>query len=108
MGLVNYYRRFIPDCLQNTFTTDKYLAEQKKKQKQTLTLLAEALYAFSRAKFALSNFNKLIYFTDNVEAKLTLTTDASTTVKTAVTYILEHYYHKQPNHTQSVHTVVIE
>lgn len=75
LGLINYYRRFIPGCSQILIPLTDLLQQQHQKNSK-ITLEGESLTAFHRAKDALANFTKLSYITDD-DSMIILTTDAS-------------------------------
>ena len=76
LGLINYYRRFIPGCSRILTPLTNMLQNQKNKNAKVL-IEGEALTAFHNAKKALADFTKLSYICDDDNASLTLTTDAS-------------------------------
>ncbi|XP_068240168.1 uncharacterized protein [Palaemon carinicauda] len=71
LGMVNYYRRFIPNIAQTLTPLDDVLKGKAKK----LQWGSSQQHAFTRTKDALANATTLAYFDDN--APLRLTTDAS-------------------------------
>ena len=76
IGMINYYRQFIPHCSTILAPLTDSLKNQKKKNAK-ITIQGEALEAFTKAKTALSQFTKLNYLKDDPTTKITLTTDAS-------------------------------
>lgn len=73
IGMVNFYRRFIPNCSTILSPLTK-LIERKNKP---VTLEGEALQAFQSAKTALENFTKLSFINNDPNTKIFVTTDAS-------------------------------
>lgn len=80
IGMINFYRRFIPNC-SNILTP---LTDLLQKKNKTITLENEALDAFRAAKTALGNFSKLSFLEDDPQSDIYLTTDASETAIGAV------------------------
>ena len=76
LGLVNYYRRFIPGC-SRILTPFTNMLQQQQKNKNAKILVEEALTAFQNAKKALVDFTRLSYICNDNTATLSLTTDAS-------------------------------
>lgn len=70
IGVINYYRRFLPNC-STMLTPLTCLLKSKTKNEQL------KLEAFKQGKTALANFTKLNYVKDSKDTKLTLITDAS-------------------------------
>ena len=71
IGMIDFYRRFIP--ILNPLTT---LFQRKDK---SITLESKPLQVFCSAKIALANFTKLTFIENNPQARLRLTTDAPDT-----------------------------
>ena len=76
LGLVNYYRRFIPGCSRILTPLSNMLQQQKNKNTK-IQIEGEALTAFHNAKKALADFTKLSYISNDNTSTLSLTTDAS-------------------------------
>ena len=76
LGLVNYYRRFIPGCSRILTPLTNMLQQQKNKNAK-IQIEREALTAFHNAKKALADFTKLSYISNDNTSTLSLTTDAS-------------------------------
>ena len=76
LGLVNYYRRFIPGCSRISTPLTNMLQQQQNKNAK-IQIEGEALTAFYNAKKALADFTKLYYICNDDTATLSLTTDAS-------------------------------
>ena len=76
LGLVNYYRRFIPGCSRILTPLTNMLQQQKNKDAK-IQIEGEALTAFYNAKKALADFTKLSYISNENTSTLSLTTDAS-------------------------------
>ena len=76
LGLVNYYRRFIPGCFRKlTLLTN--MQQQRKNKNAKILIEGEYLTTFHNAKKALADFTKLSYICDDDTATLSVTTDAS-------------------------------
>lgn len=73
IGMINFYRRFIPNC-STILSPLTNLIERKNKQ---IILEGEALRAFETAKIALIRFTKLSFIENDPETRIFLTTDAS-------------------------------
>ena len=73
IGMINFYRRFIPNCS----TILQPLTNLLQRKNRNISLETDALHAFNAAKTALVNFTKLSYIKDDQQMHLTLTTDAS-------------------------------
>ena len=76
LGLINFYRKFIPGCSRILTPLTNMLQQQKNKNAKIL-IKGEALTAFHNAKKALADFIKLSYISDDDTTTLSLTTDAS-------------------------------
>ena len=76
LGLVNYYRRFIPGCSRILTPLTNMLQQQKNKNAK-IQIEGEALTAFHNAKKALADFTKLSYISNDNTSTLSLTTGAS-------------------------------
>ena len=76
LGLVNYYRRFIPGCSRILTPLTNMLQQQKNKNAK-IQIEGEALTSFHNAKKALADFTKLSYISNDNTSTLSLTTDAS-------------------------------
>ena len=76
LGLVNYYRRFIPGCSRILTPLTNMLQQQKNKNAK-IQIKGGALTAFHNAKKALADFTKLSYISNENTSTLSLTTDAS-------------------------------
>lgn len=72
LGLINYYRRFIPNCSQILIPLTDLLQRQKKK-KSNISLWDDTLKTFNQAKETLTNFTKLTYISDDDNSIITLT-----------------------------------
>lgn len=75
LGLINYYRRFIPGYATILTPLTDILHNQKRKNAK-IQLQGETLRTFHQAKKALADFTKISYITDDENEVLTLTTDA--------------------------------
>ena len=73
IGMINFYRRFIPKCS----TILQPLTNLLQRKNRNISLETDALHAFNAAKTALVNFTKLSYIKDDPKTHLALTTDAS-------------------------------
>ena len=73
LGLVNYYRRFVPDC-SRILTPLTNMMQQQKNKNTKIQIEGEA---FHNAKKALADFTKLSYISNENTSTLSLTTDAS-------------------------------
>ena len=73
IGMINFYRRFIPNCS----TILRPFTNLLLRKNRNISLETNALHAFNAAKTALVNFTKLSYIKDDPQMHLTLTTDAS-------------------------------
>lgn len=76
IGMVNYYRQFIPNCSQIFMPLTNLLRNQRKKN-SIIVLDNGELLAFNNAKEALINYIKLLYRAEDENVKFALTTDAS-------------------------------
>ena len=76
LGLVNYYRRFIPGC-SRILTPLTYMLQQQKNKNTKIQIKGEALTPFHNAKKTLADFTKLSYISNDNTRTLSLTTDAS-------------------------------
>ena len=83
LGLINYYRQFIPHCSEILSPLTDMLKNQKKKNAK-ISMQDKELKAFNQAKNALAKYTKLNYILDDDNATLTLTTDASSNAIGAV------------------------
>lgn len=83
IGMINYYRRFIRDCAIVLLPLTNLLSNHKRKNPK-IVLSADELDSFRKAKQALQDCTKLVYITSSPDAKLTLTTDASSDTVGAV------------------------
>ena len=75
LGMINYYRRFIPQCAKILEPIHKLLKNSKKGVKTSVEWTEKAETAFSEAKSALAKFTLLTHPIPS--AKLILTVDAS-------------------------------
>ena len=75
IGMLNFYRRFIPKCS----TILRPLTDILDRKNRPITLEGETLLAFNAAKDALANFTSLSYVSADPQTRLLLTTDASDT-----------------------------
>ena len=73
IGMINFYRRFIPNCS----TILQPLTNLLQMKNRNFSLEMDALHVFKAAKTALVNFTKLSYIKDDPQTHLTLTTDSS-------------------------------
>ena len=73
LGMINFYRRFIPNCSAIL----QPLTDTLEKKNRAITLTGDALKAFNSAKDALANFTRLSYVDSDPDTRLFLTTDAS-------------------------------
>ena len=73
LGMINFYRRFIPNCSAIL----QPLTDILEKKNRTISLEGNTLNAFKSAKDALANFTRLSYVRSDPETRLFLTTDAS-------------------------------
>ena len=73
IGMINFYRRFIPKCS----TILQPLTNLLQRKNRNISLETDALHTFNAAKTALVNFTKLSYIKDDPKMHLALTTDAS-------------------------------
>lgn len=76
LGLINYYRQFIPKCSHILALLTNQLRNQGKRNAK-ITLNGDALTAFNQAKNSLANFSKLTYLQEDDKTHLSLTTDVS-------------------------------
>lgn len=76
LGMANYYRQFISNYASIILPLTSLLSRHKKKN-ATISLSADERNAFEEAKQSLKTFSKLSYVNSSLDAKLTLTTDAS-------------------------------
>lgn len=73
LGMINYYRRFIPNCSAILHPLTNLLRGSKK----GVIFTPEAISAFESAKQAISNATALIHLNTDPSTRLILTTDAS-------------------------------
>ena len=73
LGMINFYRRFIPNCSAIL----QPLTDTLEKKNRTIKIEGSTLDAFHSAKHALANFTKLSYVHGDPSTRLFLTTDAS-------------------------------
>lgn len=73
LGLVNFYRRFIPKCAQ----VIQPLTDLLRKSKRKFAFDNEAIAAFNNVKCALTSATKLAHLSIDASAQLQLFTDAS-------------------------------
>lgn len=73
IGMISFYRQFIPDCS----TIFKPLTNLLQRMNKGITLEWDALHAFHMAKTALANFTSLSYVNNNPWTQPSLTTDTS-------------------------------
>lgn len=76
LGLINYYRQFIPKCSHILAPLTNQPRNQGKRNVK-ITLYGETLTAFNQAKDTLANFTKLTYLQEDYNTHVTLTTDVS-------------------------------
>ncbi len=88
IGLINYYRRFIPNCA----ATLAPLTDLLKSTAKTLQLSPSAIEAFEAAKKALADATMLHHLSTDDHSQLILTTDAS---NIAVGAVLHQQVHDQ-------------
>ena len=89
LGIINFYRKFIPSCAQTLRPFNNLLSVTKSSKKQ-IQWSAEAESAFSGIKAKLSNATLLVYPTPNAETALFL--DASSTSCGVVFGSLCHFF----------------
>lgn len=89
LGMINYYRQFIHNCASILLPLTNILSRHKKKNSK-ITFSSEEMNSFNAAKDALQNCVKLSYITCSDDAKLTLTTDASSNTIGAVLHQVVH------------------
>lgn len=87
IGMINYYRRFIRDCAIILLPLTNLLSKHKRKTPKIVLSVGE-MDSFQKAKQALQDCTKLVYITSSPDAKLTLTTDASSDTVGAVLHRL--------------------
>ena len=75
LGLVNFYRRFVPSCAHNIQPLTYILKQTKQKQNKPIELTETELAAFNESKQVLAQATLLAHPLPN--APLSLTTDAS-------------------------------
>nr|AAK07485.1 gag-pol polyprotein [Clonorchis sinensis] len=80
IGIINYYRRFIPHCADILQPLTDLLGCKEK----SVTLPSVAIAAFERAKQAIAHATKLSFLDTHESTKLILTTDASNAAVGAV------------------------
>ena len=73
IGMINFYRQFIPNCS----TILQPLTNLLQSKNKNISLETDALYAFSATKTVLVNFIKVSYIKDDPQTCLTLTMDSS-------------------------------
>lgn len=82
LGLVNFYRRFVPSCAHIIQPLTDILKQTKQKQNKPIKLVEAELTAFNESKTALAQATLLAHPVPN--APLSLTTDASNVAVGAV------------------------
>lgn len=82
LGMVNFYRHFIPNAAANQAILQQFLAKPKKKDKSAIPWTPEASLAFDKCKTDLANATLLTH--PSITAQLCLTTDASDVAMGAV------------------------
>jgi cleavage and polyadenylation specificity factor subunit 1 len=80
IGIINYYRRFIPQCA----ATLKPLTDLLSVKTKTITFTPSDLKAFEESKQALTLATKLNYMDNKLTTEIILTTDASNSAVGAV------------------------
>ena len=89
VGIVNYYRHFIPKCLY--ILTE--LTDILKSKGRDINLNEKALEPFNTAKQSIANYTKSIYVSSDLSSTLILSTNAS---DTAVSVVLQLYLFSAP------------
>lgn len=84
LGMINYYRHFINNCVVIRLLPLTNLLSKHKQKNPRITLSVDELDSFHQAKQALQNCVKLSYVKSSPDAKLTLTTDVSSNTVGAV------------------------
>lgn len=75
LGMINFYRRWIPGAAKSQAILNNYLKQSTKNDKTPIQWTAEAIEAFNMCKTKLAEVTMLTH--PRVGAKLALTTDAS-------------------------------
>lgn len=75
LGMINFYRRFIPNASQHQAVLTEYLKGSTKNDRRKIDWTKEAVFAFNTAKDQLSDATTLVFPVPN--APLCLMTDAS-------------------------------
>lgn len=75
LGMVNYYRFFLPHAAEDQMVLYEFLKGKNKKENKTIQWTDEAVSAFEKCKTKLSEVENLAF--PNIESKLALMVDAS-------------------------------
>lgn len=104
LGMINYYRHFINNCVVIRLLPLTNLLSKHKRKNPRITLSVDELDSFHQAKQALQNCVKLSYVKSSPDAKLTLTADVSSNSrcsaspsrqrcgKTVIIFLCQTYY----------------
>ena len=100
IGMINFYRRFIPNCS----TIIQPLTNLLQKKNRNISLETDTLPAFNATKTTLVNFTKLHYIKDDPQTHLTLTTDASdATLNANLLHSFQSSFHQHREGTAPFH-----
>lgn len=75
VGMLNFYRRFIPNAAMNQIKLHAYLTNSKERDTSLVPCIENAITAFEKCKYDLVNATLLMH--PSAKASLSLTVDAS-------------------------------